>query len=121
MGMYPNVKLNPVECSMNDLYTTLITQATAGTLPDIFTMTEAYSANCLEMGMNVDNMDELLGEEYLKGLMPAAIENATVDGSLVYMHGRTTLPLWCTGRICLRKRESRFQRHGTNFWRLLRL
>ena len=85
MGMYPNVKLNPVECSMNDLYTTLITQATAGTLPDIFTMTEAYSANCLEMGMNVDNMDELLGEEYLKGLIPAAIENATVDGSLVYM------------------------------------
>ena len=42
MAMYPNVTLTPVECSMNDLYTTLITQATAGTLPDIFTMTEAY-------------------------------------------------------------------------------
>ena len=49
MEMYPNVTLNPVECSMNDLYTTLITQTTAGTLPDIFTMSEAYSANCLEM------------------------------------------------------------------------
>ena len=45
MALYPNVTLNPVECSMNDLYTTLITQATAGTLPDIFTMSEAYSAN----------------------------------------------------------------------------
>ena len=85
MAMYPNVKLTPVECSMNDLYTTLITQATAGTLPDIFTMTEAYSANCLEMGMSVSNMDQLLGEEYLNGLMPAAVENATVDGTLVYM------------------------------------
>lgn len=85
MAMYPNVKLNPVECSMNDLYTTLITQATAGTLPDIFTMTEAYSANCLEMGMSVDNMAELLGEEYMGGLMEAAVENATVDGTLVYM------------------------------------
>lgn len=85
MAMYPNVKLNPVECSMNDLYTTLITQATAGTLPDIFTMTEAYSANCLEMGMSVDNMGELLGDAYLKGLMPAAVQNATVDGTLVYM------------------------------------
>lgn len=85
MSMYPNVTLNPVECSMNDLYTTLITQTTAGTLPDIFTMTEAYSANCLEMGMSVDNMAELLGETYLSGLMEAAVVNATVDGTLVYM------------------------------------
>lgn len=85
MNMYPNVTLNPVECSMNDLYTTLITQATAGTLPDIFTMTEAYSANCAEMEMNISNLDQLLGEEYLNGLMEVAIENATVDGQLVYM------------------------------------
>lgn len=83
--MYPNVTLNPVECSMNDLYTTLITQATAGALPDIFTMTEAYSANCHEMGMGVENLEELLGQEYLDGLMDVAVENATVDGSLVYM------------------------------------
>ncbi|MGN1141237.1 MAG: ABC transporter substrate-binding protein [Oliverpabstia sp.] len=85
MAMYPNVKLNPVECSMNDLYTTLITQATAGTLPDIFTMSEAYSANCLEMGMGVDNLPELLGDEYMSGLLDAAIENSTVDGTFVYM------------------------------------
>lgn len=85
MALYPNVTLNPVECSMNDLYTTLITQATAGTLPDIFTMTEAYSANCLEMEMSVGNMAELLGRDYLDGIMEAAIENATVDGTLVYM------------------------------------
>lgn len=85
MSMYPNVKLTPVECSMNDLYTTLITQTTAGTLPDIFTMTEAYSANCLEMGMGVGNIEELLGEEYISGLMTAAVDNATVDGTLVYM------------------------------------
>lgn len=85
MKLYPNVTLNPVECSMNDLYTTLITQATAGALPDIFTMTEAYSANCLEMGMSVSNLDELLGEAYLGGLMDAAVKNATVNDTLVYM------------------------------------
>lgn len=85
MEMYPNVTLNPVECSMNDLYTTLITQATSGTLPDIFTMSEAYSANCLEMGMMVDNLPELLGDEYMDGLMDVAVENATVDDTLVYM------------------------------------
>lgn len=85
MELYPNVTLNPVECSMNDLYTTLITQTTAGTLPDIFTMTEAYSANCLEMGMGVTNLEELLGQDYMDGLMDAAVENATVDGTLVYM------------------------------------
>lgn len=85
MAMYPNVTLNPVECSMNDLYTTLITQSTAGTLPDIFTMSEAFSANCLEMGMSTGRMAELLGEEYLNGLMEVAVENATIDGTLVYM------------------------------------
>ncbi|MDO4620219.1 MAG: sugar ABC transporter substrate-binding protein [Lachnospiraceae bacterium] len=83
--MYPNVTLNPVECSMNELYTTLITQATSGTLPDIFTMSEAYSANCLEMGMGIDNLADLLGEDYMNGLLDAAVENSTVDGHFVYM------------------------------------
>ena len=85
MDMYPNVTLNPVECSMNNLYTTLITRATSNTLPDIFTMSEAYYANCYEMGMAVDNLDELLGEAYVSNLLPIAIENATIDGTLVYM------------------------------------
>ena len=85
MKMYPNVKLNPVECSMNNLYTTLITRATSNTLPDIFTMTEAYHANCYEMGMAVDNLDELLGAEYVSKLLPISIENATINGTLVYM------------------------------------
>ncbi|MDO4329623.1 MAG: extracellular solute-binding protein [Lachnospiraceae bacterium] len=85
MAMYPNVTLNPVECSMNDLYTTLITRTTAGTLPDIFTMSEAYSANCLEMGMSVTNLPELLGQEYMDGLLDVAVENSTVDGTFVFM------------------------------------
>lgn len=85
MEMYPNVKLNPVECSMNNLYTTLITRATANTLPDIFTMTEAYHANCYEMGMAVDNLDELLGSEYMSKLMPIAVKNASINDILVYM------------------------------------
>ena len=111
MAMYPNVKLNPVECSMNDLYTTLITQATAGTLPDIFTMTEAYSANCLEMGMSVDNMAELLGDEYLNGLMEAAVDNATVDGTLVYMP-------WQNNITAMVYRKDLFEeRPGMNAWK----
>lgn len=85
MDMYPNVKLNPVECSMNNLYTTLITRATSNTLPDIFTMSEAYYANCYEMDMAVTNLDELLGAEYVSNLLPIAIENATINGTLVYM------------------------------------
>lgn len=85
MEMYPNVTLTPVECSMNDLYTTLITRTTSNTLPDIFTMSEAYSANCLEMGMCVDNLTELLGDDYMNGLLDAAVENSTVNGTFVYM------------------------------------
>lgn len=85
MEMYPNVTLNPVECSSNDLYTTLVTQTTSGTLPDIFTMWEAYSANCKEMGMGVENLRELLGEDYVNGILDVALENASVDGELVYV------------------------------------
>lgn len=85
MEMYPNVTLTPVECSMNNLYTTLITRATSNTLPDIFTMSEAYHASCDEMGMQVDNMAELLGEEYMSKLLPIAVENASIDGKLIYM------------------------------------
>lgn len=85
MAMYPNVTLTPVECSMNELYTTLVTQSTAGTLPDIFTMSEAYSANSVEMGMGISNLDEMLGEEYMSGLLDVAVDNSTVDGTFVYL------------------------------------
>ena len=85
MDMYPNVKLNPVECSMNNLYTTLINAVTTNTLPDIFTMSEAYVANCYEMEMGVDNLEELLGQEYISQLLPIAIENCSIDGKLIYM------------------------------------
>ena len=98
MELYPNVTLNPVECSMNNLYTTLITQSTSGTLPDIFTMSEAFSQNCYDMGMAVSNIDELLGEEYVSEIADAAIECATIDDTLVYMPWQNN-----TGAVVYRK------------------
>ena len=105
MAMYPNVTLVPVECSMNNLYTTLITQTTAGTLPDIFTMSEAYSANCYEMGMGVSNLAELLGEEYISNLLDIAVENCTIDGDLVFMP-------WQNNTTAVVYRKDLFEQYG---------
>jgi|GEM_PF-510005 len=105
MKLYPNVKLVPVECSMNDLYKTLITQATAGTLPDIFTMSEAYSANCEEMGMSVDNLDTLLGKDYMAQLLDVAVKNSTVKGKLIYMP-------WQNNTTAMVYRKDLFEKNG---------
>ena len=48
-------------------------------------MSEAYSANCKEMEMGVDNLDELLGQDFMDNLLEVAVENSTVDGEFVYM------------------------------------
>lgn len=105
MKMYPNVTLEPVECSMNDLYTTLITRSTSNTLPDIFTMSEAYSANCKEMEMGVDNLDELLGQDFMDNLLKVAVENSTVDGEFVYMP-------WQNNTTAMVYRKDLFEENG---------
>ena len=105
MDMYPNVKLNPVECSMNNLYTTLINAVTTNTLPDIFTMSEAYVANCYEMEMGIDNLEELLGQEYIDQLLPIAIENCSIDGKLIYMP-------WQNNTTAVVYRKDLFEQNG---------
>ena len=82
--LHPNVTIEPIAVAMNDLYTTLLTMATSGDLPDVFTMQDAYMAKAVEMGM-VQDMTDLLGEEWLAGTMPVAIEGCKVDDTLVFM------------------------------------
>lgn len=82
--LHPNVKIEPIAVAMNDLYTQLLTMATAGDLPDVFTMQDAYMAKAVEMGM-VTDLTDLLGEEWLAGTMPVAVEGCKVDDTLVFM------------------------------------
>ncbi len=83
-SLHPNVHIEPIAVAMNDLYTQLLTMATAGDLPDVFTMQDAYMAKAVEMEM-VTDMTDLLGEEWLEGTLPVAIEGCKVDDMLVFM------------------------------------
>ncbi len=83
--LHPNVTIEPIECAMNDLYTTLLTMATADDLPDIFTNQIAYMDSFVEMGLCAD-LYPLMGQEWLDGTLPVAIDAATnADGMLVFM------------------------------------
>lgn len=84
MNLHPNVTLEPIPVAMNDLYTKLLTLATSDSLPDIFTMQDAYMSNAVEMDM-VQDLTPLLGEEWLAGTMEVAIEGCKVDDMLVFM------------------------------------
>lgn len=83
-NMHPNVHIEPIAVAMNDLYTQLLTMATAGNLPDVFTMQDAYMAKAVEMEMVAD-MTDLLGEEWLNGTLPVAVEGCKVDDMLAFM------------------------------------
>ena len=82
--LHPNVHIEPIAVAMNDLYTQLLTMATAGNLPDVFTMQDAYMAKAVEMDM-VTDLTDLLGQEWLDGTMPVAVEGCKVGDTLVFM------------------------------------
>lgn len=81
---HPNVTLEPIPVAMNDLYTKLLTLATSGDIPDIFTMSDAYMANAVEMGMAQD-LTPLMGEDWLKGTLDVALEGCKIGDELVFM------------------------------------
>lgn len=63
---------NTVECvsiNRNDAVKTLLAQATAGNMPDIITMDNAYVGEFAEMGLLAD-VEEVYGKEYVDGFDP---------------------------------------------------
>lgn len=81
---HPGVTMEPIPVAMNDLYTKLLTLATSSDLPDLFTMQDAYMANAVEMDM-VRDLNPLMGDEWLSGVLDVALEGSSVDGQLVFM------------------------------------
>jgi ABC-type glycerol-3-phosphate transport system substrate-binding protein len=84
MKQNPNIKIEFIGVPMNDLYKKLTTLATSNDLPDAFTMTPQFMRTAKDMGM-LANMNELLGEEYLKEFYPNVLEEASVDGELQFL------------------------------------
>lgn len=66
---------NTVECvsiNRNDAVKTLLAQATAGNMPDIITMDNAYVGEFADMGLLAD-IEEVYGREYVDGFDPEAL------------------------------------------------
>lgn len=82
--LHPNVTIEPIAMAMNELYKNLLTMATAGDLPDVFTMQDAYMAKAVEMGMVAD-LTDLMGQEWLDGTLPVAVEGCKVGDTLAFM------------------------------------
>lgn len=100
----PNVEIEPIPIAMNDLYTKLLTLATSDSLPDIFTMSDAYMANAVEMEM-IQDLTGLMGEEWLNGTLPVAIEGCKINNELVFMP-------WQNNTIAMVYRKDIFEEKG---------
>ncbi len=101
---HPGVTIEPVPVAMNDLYTKLLTLATSGDMPDIFTMLDAYMANAVEMDM-VQDMKPLLGDEWLSGTLDIAVQGCKVGDKLVFMP-------WQNNTIAMVYRKDLFEEKG---------
>jgi multiple sugar transport system substrate-binding protein len=79
----PNVTIEFIGVPMNEVYTKLTTMATGGEVPDIFVNSPEFYGKAQEMGI-VENLNSLLGKEYIDGFYPATLEQATLDGELQF-------------------------------------
>ncbi|NOU96598.1 extracellular solute-binding protein [Paenibacillus sp. LMG 31456] len=83
MAKNPNIKIEFIGVPMNDVYGKIITMATGGDMPDIFVNSPEFYAKAYEMGLTED-MNTLLGADYVKGFHPATLKEAIFDNKLQY-------------------------------------
>jgi ABC-type glycerol-3-phosphate transport system substrate-binding protein len=83
MKLHPNVKIEFIGVPMNEVYAKIITMATGRDMPDIFINSPEFYARAYEMGLTED-LNTLLGEEFVNGFHPATLREAVIDGQLQY-------------------------------------
>jgi ABC-type glycerol-3-phosphate transport system substrate-binding protein len=84
-----DIKIEFSGVPMNELYAKLTALATASDLPDAFFMATEYKTKAFELGI-VENLRNFFSKEQLDAFVPAALEDASVGNTLVY------LPLFAT-------------------------
>jgi ABC-type glycerol-3-phosphate transport system substrate-binding protein len=87
----PDIKIEFSGVPMNELYAKLTALATANDLPDAFFMATEYKTKAVELGI-VQNLRELFSKEQLDAFLPAALEDASVGDTLVYLPFFATPP-----------------------------
>ncbi|WP_165972185.1 ABC transporter substrate-binding protein [Paenibacillus piri] len=83
MAKNPNIKIEFIGIPMNDVYGKIITMATGGDMPDIFVNSPEFYAKAYEMGLTED-LNSLLGADYVKGFHPATLKEAVLDNKLQF-------------------------------------
>lgn len=78
MAENPNITIEFIGTPMNDMYARLTTLATGGDLPDVFTNSPEFSTQADSLGI-VEPLDDLLGEEYVNGFVPQALEQSQLN------------------------------------------
>jgi multiple sugar transport system substrate-binding protein len=83
MAKNPNIKIEFIGVPMNDVYSKIITMATGGDMPDIFVNSPEFYAKAYDMGLTED-MNPLLGADFVKGFHPATLKEAVLDNKLQF-------------------------------------
>jgi multiple sugar transport system substrate-binding protein len=86
-----DIKIELSGVPMNELYAKLTALATANDLPDAFFMATEYKTKAVELGI-VENLRNLFSQEQLDAFVPAALLDASVGDTLVYLPFFATPP-----------------------------
>ncbi|WP_141335783.1 sugar ABC transporter substrate-binding protein [Paenibacillus sp. tmac-D7] len=89
MKEHPNVKIEFMGVSMNDMYKKISVLAAANQMPDVFTNTPEFMYNVYQMNATED-LSKLLGVDYLKEFYPNVIEESSIDGKLQFIPWTST-------------------------------
>jgi ABC-type glycerol-3-phosphate transport system substrate-binding protein len=81
MRQYPNIKLEYIDVPMADTAAKLVSLATAGDVPEVFTNVPQIIAANYDMGITSD-LTPLLGKDYVNGFYESLLTEASIDGKL---------------------------------------
>ncbi len=85
MQLHPNIKIETEGISGNDIFSKIVTLATADDVPDIFSNAFQYMTSYNDMGI-IEPLNDLLGEDYMTGFVEGALPECTdADGNMLYI------------------------------------
>lgn len=84
MELHPNVKINQIGLPVNDMAQKITAQAASNDLPDGFFMPTEFIGPAHDMGIILDPTP-YLSEEWLASVIPGCIEDATMEGQLMFV------------------------------------
>lgn len=82
MALHPNITINYIGTTSNELIKKITTLATSGDLPDAFATSGEFAPNAVDLGIVLD-LTPYLDQEYLDGFVESALNEVTINGEIV--------------------------------------